>query len=210
VFVASLAFAAEGHGPSAPADRFAHHFQLAAHQPDLQLGVHAGLLQPVLLRGFNAALDVRSGRFVASYSHGEGLDLTRLSATEAEESEGVRIGLDWTTGGGVGVTLIDELYVLADLKVHHYEVEARGADPVDYTTVTVGGELGYRLFLWKGLHVIPVLRYWPNVWTDAAEGGVVVPTATGSLRHTALQQGASGLFANLTVGWAFDVLGESR
>jgi hypothetical protein len=202
---------APGHGPSAPASAFpSHDFQLAAHVPETaQVSFHAGLIQPILLQGFNAAVDVRVDRFIVTYSHGEGLDLTDLQ-TDAEKKSGLQTREPWTTGGGVGVVLIDELYVLADLKVHRFELESAsprgGVDEAAYTTVTVGGEVGWRFFVWKGLHVAPVVRFWPNVWDSAPDGGVALRTRDGSIsRHDPMKQGAGGLFANVLVGWAFDL-----
>jgi hypothetical protein len=51
------------HGPEAPDSQFpSHHFQLEAHEPRrVQLAFHYGLLQPIVLHGFNAAVDVRTG-----------------------------------------------------------------------------------------------------------------------------------------------------
>jgi hypothetical protein len=109
MFVSCLAAAllsvSPAHGPSAPLSELpSHRLQLAAHQPGLQLAFHAGLLQPLLLEGFNAAMDVRIGRFVATYSHGEGLDgVGRLALLESERAAGASLGLTWSTGGGVGV-----------------------------------------------------------------------------------------------------------
>ncbi|MCU0698757.1 MAG: hypothetical protein MUC96_19825 [Myxococcaceae bacterium] len=201
----TLLGALPGHGPSAPLEKFiSHRFQLEAHQPGLQLAFHAGLLQPLFVQGFNAAMDVRVGRFVATYSHGEGLDGVGQSALlEPEKAAGANLGLTWSTGGGVGVTLIDELYVLVDFKVHRYAFSV-GAERSDYTTFTIGGELGYRFFLWKGLHVAPVIRYWPTVWTSAPQGVNV-----GGLTHQPVAQGASGFFANILIGWAFDLVPEA-
>ncbi len=197
--------ASRGHGPSAPASAFpSHDFQLAPHIPEtVQISFHAGLLQPLLLHGFNAAADVRVDRLIFSYSHGEGLDLTDLQ-TDAEKKSGQETREPWTTGGGVGLLLIDELYVLADLKVHRFEL-ASGVDEAKYTTVTVGGEIGWRFFVWKGLHVAPVVRFWPNVWDSAPDSGVALRMRDGSItHHDPLKQGASGVFANVLVGWAFE------
>lgn len=196
---------APAHGPSAPATAFpSHSFQLAPHRPKAQLSFHAGLLQPILLHGLNAAVDFRFDRFILTYSHGEGLDLTDLE-TEAEKKRGLSTGEPWTTGGGFGVVLLDELHVLADVKVHRFELDS-GVDQTSYTTMTVGGEIGWRFFVWKGLHVAPVVRFWPNVWDDAPAGGVALRMRDGSIsRHDAEKQGAGGLFANLLVGWAFDL-----
>jgi hypothetical protein len=200
---------ATGHGPAAGSDQFpSHELQLAPRRPLAQLGFHYGLLQPILTRGFNAAIDVRLGRLVLSYSHGQGLEVSRAPGvlTAAEDAAGMRLTMPYSTGGGIGITLFDELYTMADVKLHRFEAYA-GGELARYTTVTVGAEIGWRWFLWKGLHVTPVIRFWPNVWDDAPAGGVMVATATGTLAHAPAQQGASGLFANVLVGWAFDVSG---
>lgn len=178
--------------------------------PDVQLAFHGGLLQPLLLDGFNAAVDVRVKRFIFSYSHGEGLDLTNQPGVlPIEQRElGVRVREPFTTGFGVGVSIVDELYVMADFKVHGFEVDT-GLDPARYTTITLGGEVGYRLFVWEGLFVSPVVRYWPNVWTSAP-AGFQLTTDAGVFQHDPLAQGLNGLFANVLIGWAFDVRGKRR
>ncbi|MBX2801272.1 MAG: hypothetical protein KTR31_26580 [Myxococcales bacterium] len=175
---------------------------------DLQVSVHAGLIQPVLLRGFNAAADVRYKRLVLTYSHGEGLDLTRTPGVlpEAQRDAGVRVRMPWTTGFGVGAQVVDELQVLVDFKAHRFEVDT-GLDPASYTTLTVGAEVGYRLFVWEGLFVHPVVRFWPNVWTSQP-AGFALETEAGAFRHDPLSQGVGGLFGNVLLGWAFDVEGK--
>jgi len=191
------------HGPSAPDDQFpSHHFTLAAHQPErVQLAVHYGLLQPVLLHGFNAAVDVRWRRLVVTYSHGAGLDVTS-TLSDSEKQAGLTLREPWTTGGGAGVLLIDELWVLADVKVHHFEAEV-GAQHAAYETMTIGGEIGWRYFIWKGFNVAIVGRYWPNVWSSA-QGGVKLKSNSGQpFVHEPAHQGVDGLFANVLVGWAF-------
>lgn len=198
----------DAHGPSAPASAFpSHRFGLAPRAPAAQLGFHYGLTQPLVLHGFNAAIDLRLGRFVASYSHGQGLEYSRApgALTPAERRAGLRIVAPYSTGAGLGFTLLDELYVMADVKVHRFELYA-GEGLSHYTTVTVGGEVGWRFFIWKGLHVTPTLRFWPNVWHDAPAGGVRVRTRDGGeLRHAPLSQGENGFFGNILVGWAFNL-----
>jgi hypothetical protein len=192
----------EAHGPAAPANRFSHHFRLAAHQPPrVQLAFHYGLVQPILYQGFNAAVDVRWKRLIFTYSHGAALDVTS-NLSRAERSAGMHAVMPFTTGGGVGVLLIDELYVLVDFKYHRYDLSV-GADRRSYDTFTLGGEIGWRLFLWKGLYVSPVVRYWPNVWTSAPAAGVALNQ--GAVVHQPMQQGYGGFFANVLVGWAFNL-----
>src|SRR4029434_1881499 len=99
----------------------------------VQLAFHAGLLQPILLHGFNAAADVRYKRLVLTYSHGASLVLTSF-VNPVERAAGMTLQEPWTTGGGAGVLLIDELWVLADVKVHRFEA-ATSVDRAAYTNV---------------------------------------------------------------------------
>ena len=169
----------------------------------MQVAFHYGLLQPALLRGFNAAVDVRWKRWVLSYSHGAGLKLPDETLTGAERDAGLAVNLPWSTGFGVGAVLVDELYALVDVKLHG--VQVRGADvPLDYRTLTVGVEVGYRLFLWRGLHITPVLRFWPNVYTSIDRDGVDLAVGGEIVRHEPVEQGAAGFFANVLIGWAFE------
>lgn len=190
------------HGPTAPDSAFpSHQFQLAPRYPErVQLAFHYGLIQPMLFGGFNAAVDLRHGPFVLTYSHGEGLDYSASPelGLEAQEADaGMTLRSPWTTGGGIGVVLMDELYVLLDVKGHRYEA-ALGGEQVEYTTVSVGGELGWRFFVWHGLFAQPMLRFWPNVWTSLPGGSVEL----AGVRHEAKNLGA---FANVSIGWAFDL-----
>ena len=194
------------HGPSAPDGSFpSHRFQLAAHTPErVQLGFHYGLGQPITAGGFNAAVDVRYKRFVFTYSHGQGLNVSSIALSSDDRARGATLWEPWTTGFGVGAVLLDELHLLVDFKVHRFELST-GAESLKYDTVTVGLEAGYRFFIWKGLHVTPVLRYWPNVYTASARDGVAVRTSDGgSIQHKPAQQGFGGFFPNVLVGWAFD------
>jgi hypothetical protein len=193
------------HGPEAPDDQFPSHvFRLEAHQPRrVQLGFDFGLTQPILLHGFNAAVDVRFKRVILTYSHGQGLDATPFLGS-TEKAAGMTLREPYSTGGGVGVLLIDELWVLADFKVHHFEADT-ALDRQTYTNVTIGGEIGWRYFVWKGFNVALVARYWPNVYSTAGRG-ITMRDATGKpFFHEPLQQGYDGLFGNVLVGWAFDL-----
>jgi hypothetical protein len=199
---AAQAPAARGHGPKASMRAFPSHvFQVKPHwHPHPELSVHFGVLQPALFRGFNAALDLRVGPMLLSYSHGQGLNYSAtpsMGLTPAEQRAGMSLISPWTTGGGVGVILIDELYLMADVKVHRYQAELDDQRS-EYTTVSVGLELGYRLFLWRGLFLQAVVRYWPNVY-DSLPGGSV---QLGDLKHEAKDL---GVFANVMLGFAFDV-----
>lgn len=196
---------ARAHGPAAGSHQFPSHvFQRSAHQPPgTQLAFHFGLIQPILLKGMNAALDVRYKRLVLTYSHGHGLDVTRF-ISPSERAAGMTLREPWTTGGGIGMTLVDELWLLVDFKVHRF-VADMGAEQQTYTTLTLGAELGYRYFLWRGLNVALVLRYWPNIYASSGKGVVLHDAQGASFVHKPQEQGYSGFFANVLVGWAFNL-----
>lgn len=190
------------HAYRAPYSQFpSHTFQLAPRwHPEPEASVHFGLLQPILFGGFNTALDLRWGPLVVSYSHGQGLDYSAtpsLALTQQEQDAGMTLLSPWTTGGGVGMVVLDELYFLVDVKVHRY-VAAVDADSAAYTTVSVGGEIGYRFFVWRGFFAQAVVRYWPNVYTSLPNDEVQL----GGITHEAKNL---GFFSNVMLGWAFGI-----
>lgn len=192
----------DGHGQHAAMSKFlSHQFQLAPHvHPQPELSMHFGLSQPSLFHGANVALDVRFHRFLLSYSHGAALNLNATPSaglSKRDRDAGVSLYTPWTTGGGFGVILLDELYLMVDLKVHRFEAALRD-DQVKYTTVSVGGELGYRLFLWRGLFAQAALRYWPNVYSSLKSDKAQLGTHTHHAKDF-------GFFGNVMLGWAFDV-----
>ena len=194
--------ARRGHGPTSRSFP-SHRLQWAAHSQDRpQLGINVGLVQP-LLRGFNVASDLRVGKFVFEYSHGMNLDYNALSAAMDPADRDVGLDLDspWTTGGGVGYVLFDELHAMVEFKAHRYEV-ALGDARADYTTVSIGPALVWRYFLYRGFHANFYLRYWPNVWTST-DGDTVV-LQDGATRHEH-EVTDLGFFANISLGYAFDL-----
>jgi hypothetical protein len=111
----------------------------------------------------------------------EGLDYgatPSLGLSAADRAAGAHLLSPWTTGGGVGVILLDELWVLVDFKVHRYQVSL-GTAGAAYSTVSLGGEIGWRYFLWRGAFVQPVIRYWPTIYSSVDGGAVQL----GSYRH---------------------------
>src|SRR5262245_2234453 len=90
--------------PRLPADRWA-----------FRPSVMSGLGQWILFGGGNIAGQIKVGRFVAEYSHGQALDYDRLGGfakSPAERRAGVSVFSPWTTGGGVGFEITPRLHVL--------------------------------------------------------------------------------------------------
>src|SRR5688572_13622797 len=106
-----------------------------------------GLNQWVLFGGGNVAAQVKVGRVVLEYSHGQALDLGRVAAitlTEPERDAGVNVAMPWTTGGGAGFEITPRLHVLVEVKAHRYEVTGANAnESLKYTSFTVGPGVFY-------------------------------------------------------------------
>jgi hypothetical protein len=166
--------------------------------------VMAGLSQWILWGGGNLAGQVKMGRWVVEYSHGQALHFDRLSGfamTRDEREAGVAVSMPWTTGGGVGFQITPRLHALIELKAHRYEV--RGYDPQQvarYTSFSVGPGVFYDVYLYKGLFVQPNLRFWPTV-ASTYDGQATFTRPDGSTyRH---ERHDLGVFVNVNVGWTF-------
>lgn len=182
-----------------------HHFQWApSDAKQAQLGVNFGLLQ-LALGGFNIAGELRYRRLWLEYSHGVDLtmnDLGGLGLSHAERTEHVHVFVPYTTGFGVGVTLVDELWLGIEFKTHRYEVNAPNGPVASYQTYSIGPVLGYKAFIWKGFYADAYLRYWPNIASSLTDGKTTLQGSDGTVTHSAHDL---GVFANASLGYAFDL-----
>lgn len=182
-----------------------HQFQWAPSDlKHVQAGVNFGVLQ-LALGGFNVAGEVRYRRLWLEYSHGMELTLNDLGGyglSQAERTQNVHVFVPYTTGFGVGVTLVDELWLGVEFKTHRYEVNAPGGPVASYQTYSVGPVLGYKAFIWKGLYANGYARYWPNVASTLPGDKIALAGSAGSVTHTAHD---FGVFANVSIGYAFDI-----
>ena len=182
-----------------------HHFQWApSDAKQLQVGINFGLLQ-LALGGFNIAGEIRYRRLWLEYSHGMDLTLNDLGGfglSHAERTQNVHVFVPYTTGFGVGVTLVDELWLGVEFKTHRYEVNAPGGPAASYQTYSIGPVLGYKAFIWKGLFANGYARYWPNVASTLTDDKIALAGSAGSVTHNAHD---FGVFANVSIGYAFDL-----
>lgn len=182
-----------------------HHYQWAPSDARrVQVGVNFGLLQ-LALGGFNVAGEVRYRRLWLEYSHGVDLhfnDLNGFGLSRAERDQSLRVFVPYTTGFGVGLTLVDELWLGVEFKTHRYRVSAPGGPVSSYQTYSVGPVLGYKAFIWKGLYANGCARWWPNVASSLSDGKTTLDGNAGSVTHQAHD---FGVFANVSIGYAFDL-----
>jgi hypothetical protein len=183
----------------------AHQYTWApADERSVQLGINFGLLQ-LAESGFNAAVELRYRRLWLEYSHG--LDLTlnnfgSIGMTQTERDQNLHLFVQYTTGFGVGFTILDELWLGVEFKTHHYEVNAPGGPVAGYQTYSIGPVLGYKFFVWRGFFINAYGRYWPNVATSLTNNEIALQGTNGAVEHSAHD---FGVFANLAIGGAFDL-----
>jgi hypothetical protein len=179
------------------------HFHWAPASPQrAEVGVNFGLLQ-LTLGGFNIAGEVRYRRLWLEYSHGVDLTLNKAggySLTETEKAQNLHIHVPYTTGAGVGFTLIDQLWLGVEVKAHRFDVNAPGGSVSSYETYSVGPVLGYKVNIGKGLYANAYLRYWPNVATSLKNDQIALQGTNGTVVHSAHDWGT---FANVALGYAF-------
>jgi hypothetical protein len=193
-----------GHGPSS-SEFPSHQFQLAPRSARrAQIGVNFGLSQ-LVLGGFNFAGELRYERLWLEYSTGVALDLNKtanLALTKDERDAGLRINVPYTTGFGAGLTLLDELWIGVEFKTHRFEVTPPTGPRVTYNTYSIGPVLGYKFFVWRGLHINLYARYWPNVASSLDDDKVAVAGPNGPVAHDAH---GFDFFANGAIGYAVDL-----
>jgi hypothetical protein len=166
--------------------------------------VMAGLMQWTVFGGGNVAAQLKHGRFVFEYSHGQALDLGRLGGfalTESERDAEIELRMPWTTGGGVGFQITPELHVLVEAKAHRYEV--RGFDrneSLRYTTFTLGPGVFYDIYLYEGLFLQPVVRWWPTIASSYDGDRSFAAPGGGTYRH---ERHDLLPFVNVNLGWTF-------
>lgn len=187
-----------------------HHFQWAPHSVDhLQLAMNFGLVQ-LALGGINVSAELRYRRLWLTYQHGAHLTLNNLSAiglgrlalSPAERADDLHVFLPYSTGFGLGVLLLDELWLGTEFTASRLEARAPGGPTASYETYSVGLVLGYRFFVWRALHLNAYVRYWPTLASSLDHDRVTLSSPLGPVQHRAHD---FGVYPNLALGYAFDL-----
>lgn len=186
-----------------------------AFESEFDVGVFAGLSQPLVLGGGNLQFELIYGRFVFDYSHGFSLE---LPASGAAAEQGLAIHLPFSTGLGLGYRFTRSFDLRFEPKWHQFSIR-QGGDPsaqqvARYQTVTlgVGAYYSYRPFrestgFSRGFTLQGSIRAWPNVWSSLANGEVGYEnTTTGRReRHEVANIGIANtpMLVNLGIGYHF-------
>lgn len=186
---------------------------------DTRISLLFGLIQPILLHGWNVELDVAYRRLVVGYSHGTSLDFRGSGVVGEPSRQGLEFHVPYTTGFGVGYRITSWLDLRGELKLHRFEVRdaASNADLFAYSTITLGVGIyaQWRPFADFGVHVADWLdgfvlmgsvRYWPMLWSSLHDGVRRYDSlVTGEEEiHRASQVGIAGtpVIVNVAVGYS--------
>jgi len=186
---------------------------------DVRVSLLTGLIQPILLHGWNVELDVAWKRLVVGYSHGSSLDFRGSGVVGEPHRQGLEFHVPYTTGLGVGYRITSWLDVRGELKLHRFEVRdaASNASSFAYSTVTLGvgvyaqwrpfADFGVHVANWlDGFVVMGSVRYWPMLWSSLHDGIRRYDNeSTGQEEvHRASQIGIAGtpVIVNVAVGYS--------
>lgn len=138
------------------------------------VGLVLGLVQPVMLGGFNAEVDAHIGRWSFEYSHGASLDFTGSLVVGDAHDQHLAYHLPYSTGFGIGYRVTRSFDVRLEPKLHAFQVYYDGDRAnrvVDYKTFTLGVGAYYRWLPFggrsdwaRGLAIIASARFWPNIY----------------------------------------------
>lgn len=188
---------------------------------DLSVAVNAGLIQPLLLGGANAEVDVRYGPLVFAYSHGMSLDFEGSAITGEMKRQNVTLHAPYSTGFGVGVThWFEGLRSFVDLrlegKIHRFEASYEASDVstefARYTTYTLGGgaywtylPFASRRDALRGIDISTSLRFWPKIASTKDEVTYANASTGRTETHEAANIGIANtpLLANVSIGYVF-------
>jgi hypothetical protein len=189
------------------------------HAAPADVGIGLGLIQPVVLHGFNAELDIHTASWSFDYSHGASLDLDGGLVVGWAHDQHLAYHLPYSTGFGIGYRVTSSFDVRLEPKLHAWQVYYDG-QPEDaahrvtsYKTVTLGVGAYYRWQPFSGRHdwsrglsVTTSLRVWPRVY-DTLGSPTYMNTVTG--RNERLSPAEIGfantpILANVTLGYTFD------
>jgi hypothetical protein len=135
-----------------------------------------GLLQPIVVKGFNVEVNYTTKRMIFDYSHGVSLDPPTVGDFKTQK---ITLHLPYSTGFGVGYRLSSFFDVRFEPKLHSWEVYNEGEPQSkntlikDFKTFTLGIGAYYRYMPFRnsndkflqGITTSASIRYWQNVGT---------------------------------------------
>lgn len=140
-----------------------------------------GLIQPVVLSGFNIEINYFTKKMAFDYSHGVSLDPPAIGDVK---DQNIVWHLPYSTGFGIGYRLTNSLDIRFEPKLHSWEayykegVQNNQNRIKDFKTITLGIGVYYRYFPFKnsnskflqGITTSSSVRWWQNT-SSTLDGG---------------------------------------
>ncbi|MEL6252467.1 MAG: hypothetical protein AAFR87_10700 [Bacteroidota bacterium] len=170
-----------------------------------------GMTQPLLLDGFNFAVNYTTNRWVFEYSHGVSLNYEGPALRSAYEGQIISLESPYSTGPGVGYRFFSNdilgLDVRAEAKLHQYNVQLNQTQSIKYRNFDLGGGVylqirpfGKSTKAIKGIVIEPSIRYWANVSSSLEDNFTYLNPEGMSSTHNPYPL---DLFANISIGYTF-------
>lgn len=173
--------------------------------------VATGITQPILLDGFNLAVNYNLGKIVLEYSHGVNLEYKDQVLKLAYKDKLLSLKSPYSTGTGLGYKLISKnkigFDIRAEAKVHKYVAELTETETIDYVNFDLGGGAYFQYYPFakrsnalKGIVIEPSIRYWANTASSLKGDHVYRGENDIDITHKPYPL---DLFANISLGYTF-------
>ncbi len=183
-----------------------------------KFSILAGMIQPMVLDGFNIEVNYFTKRMSFDYSHGISLD---PPATGDVKDQNVVWHLPSSTGFGVGYRITSFLDIRLEPKLHSWEAYYKGENQTesskikDFKTMTLGIGIYYRYFPFKnsdnkflqGITTSTSIRWWQNVGTTLRDDQFTylnkTTGKTETLKAPSVGLANTPLIINIGIGYTF-------
>lgn len=173
--------------------------------------VAAGITQPILLNGYNLAINYNLGNIVLEYSHGINLEYRDQVLKPAYKDKLISLNSPYSTGAGIGYKLIAKdrigFDIRAEAKVHKYVAELTATETIDYVNFDLGSGAYFQYYPFakqtnalKGLVIEPSIRYWANTVSTLKDAHTYQTENDLAAIH---EPYSLDLFANISIGYTF-------
>jgi len=177
-----------------------------------KLTIVTGLTQPLLLDGFNLAINYTTNCWVFEYSHGINLHYSNEILKPNYRDNIISMKSPFSTGAGAGFRIfakpILSMDIRAEAKVHQYDVQLNDVEEISYRNFDLGGGMYFQIRPFgkknnalQGFVIEPSIRYWANVSSTLDDNFTYQNNADETIIHNPYPL---NLFGNISVGYTFD------
>lgn len=171
----------------------------------------AGLTQPILLDGFNLAVNYTTNRWIFEYSHGFDLNYKSPALRADYQDIVLSVKSPYSTGPGIGYRVyakaVTSLDIRAEAKVHQYDIQLNDTQEISYTNFDLGAGIYWQIRPFgksknalRGIIIEPSIRYWANVASSLEDNFLYTTNEGLETEHLPYPL---DLFFNISIGYTF-------